>query len=168
MRRQSAQMSTLAAACTSPLHSASCAVDKSTNRRAYASAYVPMQDNASAHGDLGALSWLAGMSVLVCAGLESSTCLNFDGDSRRMRAYALCATGDRSINSCADSRRMCAYKPGLKLLILILMKYTWWNWHAVLGEPRTAYRNWAAIWCKKLILCVWMKHKIVDMVEIFM
>ena len=77
--------------------------------RRYTSAYVPMQNNPSALGDLGALSWLAGMSALVCAGLESSTCLNFDGDSRRMRAYALGATGDRSINSCADSRRMRAY-----------------------------------------------------------
>ena len=40
MRRQPAQMSTLAAACASPLHSASCAADKSINRRAYASVYV--------------------------------------------------------------------------------------------------------------------------------
>ena len=112
MRRQPAQMSRLAAACASPLHSASCAVDKSINRRAYASVYVrirPYQNNASALGDLGALSWLAGMPALVCAGLESSTSLNFVGDSRRMRAYALGATGDRSINSCVDSRCMRAY-----------------------------------------------------------
>ena len=40
MRRQPAQMSTLATACASALHSASCAVDKSINRRAYASVYV--------------------------------------------------------------------------------------------------------------------------------
>ena len=125
MRRQPAQMPMLAAACASPLHSASCAVDKSINRRAYASVYVrirPYQNDASALGDLGALSWLAGMPALVCAGLESSTSLNFVGDSRRMRAYALGATGDRSINSCADSRRLRAYtrvyarmeyKPGL-------------------------------------------------------
>ena len=94
--------------------------------RRYTSAYVPMQNNASALGDIGALSWLAGMPALVCAGLESSTCLNFDGDSRRMRAYALGATGDRSINSCADSRRMRAYtrvyvrmeyKPGFTLWV---------------------------------------------------
>ena len=112
MRRQPAQMPMLAAACASPLHSASCAVDKSINRRAYASVYVrirPYQNDASALGDLGALSWLAGMPALVCAGLESSTSLNFVGDSRRMRAYALGATGDRSINSCADSRRLRAY-----------------------------------------------------------
>ena len=79
MRWQPAQMSTLAAACASPLHSASCAVDKSINRRAYASVYGrirPYQNNASALGDLGALSWLAGMPALVCAGLESSTSLN--------------------------------------------------------------------------------------------
>ena len=129
MHRQPAQMSTLAAACASPLHSASCAVDKSINRRAYASVYVrirPYQNNASALGDLGTLSWLAGMPALVCAGLESSTSLNFVGDSRRMRAYALGATGDRSINSCADSRRMRAYtrvyahmeyKPGLSVFL---------------------------------------------------
>ena len=112
MRRQPAQMPMLAAACASPLHSASCAVDKSINRRAYASVYVrirPYQNDASALGDLGALSWLAGMPALVCAGLESSTSLNFVGDNRRMRAYALGATGDRSINSCADSRRLRAY-----------------------------------------------------------
>ena len=77
--------------------------------RRYTSAYVPMQNNASALGDLAALSWLAGMPALVCAGLESSTCLNFHGDSRRMRTYALGATGDKSIDSCADSRRMRAY-----------------------------------------------------------
>ena len=85
--------------------------------RRYTSAYVPMQNNAPAQGHRGAfvIGWNA------CAGLESSTCLNFDGDSRRMRPYALGATGDRSINSCADSRRMRAYtrtssiKPGLML-----------------------------------------------------
>ena len=40
MHRQLVQMSTLVAACASPLHSASCAVDKSINRWAYASVYV--------------------------------------------------------------------------------------------------------------------------------
>ena len=108
-RRHPAQMSTPASACASPLHSASCAVDKSINTQTYASVYVPMQNNMSALGDLGVLSWLAGIAVLVCAGFESSTCLNFDGDSRHMPAYALAATGNRSINSCADSRRMLAY-----------------------------------------------------------
>ena len=72
---------------------------------------------------------LAGMPALVYAGLESSSCLNFDGDSRRMRAYALGATGDRSINSCADSRRMRAYtrayarleyKPGLTVPVVAI------------------------------------------------
>ena len=96
--------------------------------RRYTSAYVPMQNNASALGDLGALSWLAGMPALVCAGLESSTCLNFDGDSWRMCAYALSATGDISINSCADSRCMHAYmrayapmeyKPGFNVFVYI-------------------------------------------------
>ena len=108
----SMQMPMLAAACASPLHSASCAVDESINRRPYASVYVrirPYQNDASALGDLGALLWLAGMPALVCAGLESSTSLNFVGDSRRMCAYALGATGDRSINSCADSRRIRAH-----------------------------------------------------------
>ena len=140
MRRQPAQMSTLAAACASPLHSASCAVDKSINRRAYTSVYVrirPYQNNASALGDLGALSWLAGMPALVCAGLESSTSLNFVGDSRRMRAYALGATGDRSINICADSRRVRAYtrayarmeyKPGLIVRCRKQINPNWPNW----------------------------------------
>ena len=40
MHRQPVQISTLASACASPLHSASCAVDKSINTRAYASVYV--------------------------------------------------------------------------------------------------------------------------------
>ena len=84
--------------------------------RQYTSAYVPMQNNASALSDLGALSWLAEMPALVCAGLESSTCFNLDGDSPRMRAYELGATGDRSINNCADSRRM-EYKPGFMVQI---------------------------------------------------
>ena len=98
--------------------------------RRYTSAYVPIQNNASALGNLGALSWLAGMSAQVCAGLESSTCLNFDGDSRRMRAYALGATGGRSINSCADSRRMrtytCAWsiKPALVVIYDIKISNT--------------------------------------------
>ena len=69
--------------------------------RRYTTAYVPTRRPS--------VTWLAGMLALVCAGLESSTCLNFDGDSRRMRAYALGATGDRSINSCTDSRRIRAY-----------------------------------------------------------
>ena len=40
MRWQPAHMSTLASACASPLHSASWAMDKSINTRAYASVYV--------------------------------------------------------------------------------------------------------------------------------
>ena len=49
MRRQPAQMSTLASACASPLHSASCAVDKGINRRAYASVYVRIRPNCCVH-----------------------------------------------------------------------------------------------------------------------
>ena len=68
--------------------------------RRFTSAYVPMQNNASAVGDLGALSWLT--------------------------------TGDRSINRCADSRRMRAYtrvyarmeyKPGF-MRIFYELRYT--------------------------------------------
>ena len=129
MRRQPVQMSTLVSACASPLHSTSCAVDKSINTRAYASVYVcicPYAEQRVGPRDLGALSWLAGMPAQTCAGLESSKCLNFDSNSRRTRAYELGATGDRSINSCADSRHMRAsartyvrmeYKPGFIVVI---------------------------------------------------
>ena len=46
MRRQPVQMSTIAAAYASPLHSASCAVDKIINRRAYALEYVRIRPYA--------------------------------------------------------------------------------------------------------------------------
>ena len=46
MRWQPAQMSTLASACASLLHSASCAVDKSINTQAYASVYVRIRPYA--------------------------------------------------------------------------------------------------------------------------
>ena len=107
---QPAQMSALASACASPLHNASCTMDKSINMRAYmhwyTSAYVHMQTNVLAFSDLGALSWFAGMPALVCAGLESSTCLNVDDNSRRMPPHALGAFGDKSINGSTDSRGM--------------------------------------------------------------
>ena len=91
----------------------------------YTSAYVPIQNNVSVFGDLGALPWLAEMPALVCAGLESSTCLNLDSNSQRMLVYALGATGDRSVNSYADSVRMLTYarayasmeyEPGLRVM----------------------------------------------------
>ena len=48
----------------------------------------------------------------------------------------------------------------LKVPSLILMKYTWWNWHAELSEPSTDYWNKKAISCKKHRICyIWIRKK---------
>ena len=125
MRRQPAQMSTLVSACASPLHSTICAVDKSINRRAYASVYVRIRPYAEQRvgprwpWSAFVIGWNA------CAGLRWPWKFNMFELWRRQSAYArICAgrNSDTSINSCADSRRMRAYmrayarmeyKPGL-------------------------------------------------------
>ena len=55
----------------------------------------PLQNNASAPGDLLTLSWLAGMPALVYAGLESSTWLNSVDVCARLRPHTLSCIGPR-------------------------------------------------------------------------
>ena len=125
MGQQLAQMSTLASACASPLHSASYAMDKSINTRSYASVFVRICPYAEQR--IGP-RWPWSASVIgwnTSIGLLWAWKFNmFEFLRRRMQVYALGATSDRSINNCADSRMHTArmeYKPGLRKFIYLGM-----------------------------------------------
>ena len=109
MRRQPAQMSTLAAACVSPLHSASCAVDKSINRRAYASVYVRIRPYAEQRVGPG---WPWSAFVIgwnACAGLRWPWKFNMFELWRRMRAYTRVCAGRNRRQKYKQLRRQSAY-----------------------------------------------------------
>ena len=96
MRQQSAQMSMLAAACASPLHSASCPVDKSINRLVYVSLYVRIHPYAE---QCVGPRWPWSAFVIgwnACAGLRWSWKFNMFELWRRQSAYArVCAGRNR-------------------------------------------------------------------------
>ena len=54
-----------------------------------------LQNDVLALGDLGAISWLAGMPALVYAGLESSTWLNSADVCARLHLHTLACAGSR-------------------------------------------------------------------------
>ena len=66
---------------------------RSINRPAVYVRASPLQNNASILGDLGALSWLAGMPPLVYTGLKSSTWLNSADVCVRLRRRTLTCAG---------------------------------------------------------------------------
>ena len=109
MRRQPAQMSTLAADCVSPLHSACCAVDKSINRRAYASVYVRIRPYAEQRVGPG---WPWSAFVIgwnACAGLRWPWKFNMFELWRRMRAYTRVCAGRNRRQKYKQLRRQSAY-----------------------------------------------------------
>ena len=123
MRRQPAQMSTLAAACASPLHSASCPVDKSINRRAYASVNVRIRPYAEQRvGPRWPWSaFLIGWNA--CAGLRLPWKFNMF-ELWRQSAYARVCAGRNRRQKYKQLRRQSAYarvyarmeyKPGINL-----------------------------------------------------
>ena len=138
MRRQPAQMSTLVAACASSLHSASCAVNKSINRRAYASVYVRIRPYAEQRvGPRWTWSaFLIGWNA--CAGLrwpwKFSMFSNFDGDIRHV-SWAQPATevytAAPTVSVCARIRAyarvymLMEYKPGFTLGFLSWLNTPW-------------------------------------------
>ena len=109
MRRQPAQMSTLAAACASPLHSASCAVYKSINRRAYASVYVRIRPYAEQRvgprwpWSAFVIGWNA------CAGLRWPWKFNMFELYRGQSAYARVCAGRNRRQKYKQLRRQSAY-----------------------------------------------------------
>ena len=109
MRRQPAQMSTLAVACASPLHSASCAVDKSINRRAYASVYVRIRPYAEQRvgprwpWSAFVIGWNA------CAGLRWPWKFNMFELWRRQSVYARVCAGRNLRQKYKQLRRQSAY-----------------------------------------------------------
>ena len=122
MRRQPAQISTLADACASPLHSTSCAVDQSINRRAYASVYVRIRPYAEQRvgprwpWSAFVIGWNA------CAGLRWPWKFNMFELWRRQSAYACVCAGRNRRQKYKQLRRQSAYarvyarmeyKPGL-------------------------------------------------------
>ena len=109
MRRQPAQMSKLAAACTSPLHSASCAVDKSINRRAYASVYVRIRPYAEQR--VGPRSPCSAFVIgwNACAGLRWPWKFNMFELWRRQSAYARVCAGRNRRQKYKQLRRQSAY-----------------------------------------------------------
>ena len=109
MHWQLAQMSTLAFACASPLHSASFAMDKSINMQAYVSVYIRICPYAEQRvcprcpWSAFVIGWNAS------AGLRWPWKFKMFELWRRQSAYGLGTTGDRNTNSYADSRHMHAY-----------------------------------------------------------
>ena len=109
MRRQPAQMSTLATACASALHSASCAVDKSINRRAYASVYVRIRPYAEQR--VGP-RWPWSAFVIgwnTCAGLRWPWKFNMFELWRRQSAHARVCAGRNRRQKYKQLRRQSAY-----------------------------------------------------------
>ena len=109
MRRQPAQTSTLVAACTSPLHSTSCAVNKRLNRRVCASVYVRIRPYAEQRvGPRWPWStFMIGWNA--CAGLRWPWKFNMFELRRRPSAYARVCAGHNRRQKYKQLRRQLAY-----------------------------------------------------------